>query len=358
MLTYAIIGTGRISPNHLAAARSLPDDLTLRAVCDIVPDNMETALAQAGISGNVAKYTDYKKLLDKEKPDLVAIATDSGSHAEIALDCMTHGAHCIIEKPMAMSMQDADKLIAVARENNLTLSACHQNRFNKSIVKIRRALDDGRFGKLSHIAAHVRWNRNAGYYAQAPWRGKWATDGGCLMNQCFHNADLLNWLLGDIEEVFAYTQNLQHPYIEGEDLGLALVRAKNGVLGLFEGTVNVFPKNLEETLYIFGEKGTVKAAGISVNLIEEWYFADNLDDPQTVKEEYHEMPPNVYGFGHLPLYRDVVNSIETGRTPLVDGHEGRRTLELVLAMYKSKKTGLPVHLPLNNFSSTDMEGTF
>jgi len=358
LLTYAIIGTGRISPNHLAAVESLPDDLSLKAVCDVVPSSMETALTKAGISGTVAKYTDYRELLEKERPDLVAIATDSGSHAEIALDCLTYGAHCIIEKPMAMNMQDSDKLIAVARENNLVLSACHQNRFNKSVVKIRKALEDGRFGKLSHIAAHVRWNRNEGYYTQAPWRGKWATDGGCLMNQCFHNADLLSWLLCDIEEVFAYTQNSQHSFIEGEDLGLALVRAKNGVLGLFEGTVNVFPKNLEETLYIFGEKGTVKVAGISVNLIEEWHFADNLDDPKAVKEEYREMPPNVYGFGHLPLYKDVVSAIKTGKTPLVDGYEGRRTLELVLAMYKSKKTGLPVCLPLDDFSSTDMIGTF
>jgi len=319
---------------------------------------MDAALNKAEITGNVAKYTDYRELIDKEKPDLVAIATDSGSHAEIGLYCLSHGAHCIIEKPMAMSIQDADKLIDAAEKHNRVLCACHQNRFNKSMIKTRKALDDGRFGKLSHIAAHVRWNRNEDYYKQAPWRGKWAVDGGCLMNQCIHNADLLLWFMGDIDEVFAYTQNVCHPYIEGEDLGVALIRGKNGVLGLFEGTVNVYPKNLEETLYLFGEKGTVKAAGTSVNCIEEWHFSDSLDDGEAVKEECRENPPNVYGFGHLPFYIDVLEAIKTGKKPLIDGYEGKRALELILAMYKSKKTGLPVSLPLGDFASADMAGTF
>jgi predicted dehydrogenase len=296
-------------------------------------------------------------MLSKEKSDLVAIATDSGSHAQIGLDCLEH-CHVIIEKPIALSISDADNLIKVAENNNKVLAVCHQNRFNKSIKRIRGAMENGRFGKLSHIAAHVRWSRGREYYEQAPWRGKWADDGGCLMNQCIHNADLLHWFIGDIAEVFAYTNNAVHPYIEGEDLGIALIKGKDGTLGLFEGTVNIYPKNLEETLYVFGEHGTAKAAGASVNLIEVWDFFDGQDDPEKVKAECFENPPNVYGFGHTPFYMDVVDAIRTGRPPVIGGKEGKDALELILAIYKSQKTGLPVALPLGHFASADMEGIF
>ena len=358
MLKFALIGTGRISPNHLAAAKALHAKLHVSAVCDILPDSMEIALHKAKLEHKVQKYTDYRLMIDDVKPDLVAIATDSGSHAEIGLYCLEKGIHCIIEKPMAMSIADADKLINAAKSSNCVLAACHQNRFNKSIVKIREALEQKRFGKISHIAAHVRWNRGKDYYEQALWRGKWAKDGGCLMNQCIHCADLLRWFIGDVDEVFAYINNCHHPYMESEDLGLALIKGKDGNLGLFEGTVNVYPKNLEETLYVFGEKGTVKASGISVNVLEEWTFADGIDDSESVKAKYSESPPNVYGFGHEPFYKDVIEAIETGRKPLVDGCQGKQTLEIVLAMYKSKKTGKPVKLPLGEFSTTDMEGLF
>ncbi|WMJ24272.1 Gfo/Idh/MocA family oxidoreductase [Paludicola sp. MB14-C6] len=357
-MKYALIGTGRISVNHIASAMKHSDELEFVAVCDIVPENMDNALAKAEYHKPILKYTDYKQMVQECKPDLVAIATESGIHAEIGVYCLNNGCNLIIEKPIAMSIDDAQLLIDTAKANNKILCACHQNRFNKSIQKIRAALEAGRFGRLSHIAAHVRWNRNESYYTQAPWRGKWASDGGCLMNQCIHNADLMCWMLGDIEEVFAYTNNTQHPYIEGEDLGIALVKSKNGAYGLFEGTVNVFPKNLEETLYIFGETGTVKAAGTSVNLIEEWNFSQMTQEDSTVKEECHEAPPNVYGFGHEHVYADVIEAIHTGRKPLIDGEQGKKALELILAIYKSKKTGLPVKLPLDHFASTEMAGTF
>jgi predicted dehydrogenase len=357
-MTYALIGCGRIAANHMAAA--IKNRFGVAAVCDVVPGRMDALLERHGPKDGpaVARYEDYGRMLEEVKPNVAAIATESGSHARIALDCIEAGCNVIIEKPMALSVSDADAVIDLAARKKAVVSVCHQNRFNKSVQKMREALEGGRFGKLSHIAAHVRWNRGEEYYRQAPWRGKWASDGGCLMNQCIHNADLMHWMLGDVEEVFAYARNASHPYIEGEDLGLALVRAKSGALGLFEGTVNVFPKNLEETLYLFGEKGTVKAAGTSVNLIEEWSFADSADDPEAVKEECRELPPNVYGFGHARLYEDVISAIETRRKPLVDGREGKRALELILAMYKSKKTGLPVSLPLDGFASADMEGTF
>ena len=358
MLNFAIIGTGRISANHIAAAAAMSGEMRLTAVCDILPDNINTALRNADVPSDIPKYSNYMKMMDEQRPDVVAIATDSGTHEEIGKHCLAHGAHCIIEKPIALSIRGADELIETAKQHDRVLSVCHQNRFNKGVQKIRKALDDRRFGKLSHIAAHVRWNRNEEYYRQADWRGKWASDGGCLMNQCIHAADIMRWFLGDVDEVFAYMQNARHPYIEGEDIGLALVRAKSGALGLFEGTVNVHPSNLEETIYLFGDNGTAKAAGMALNTIDHWCFADGLDVPEEVINECRELPPNVYGFGHQLLYKDTVNAIKTGRKPLVDGYEGRNALELVLAMYKSKLTGSPVRLPLNDFASTDMEGTF
>lgn len=358
MLTYALIGCGRISPNHIAAVQNNAEKLRLTAVCDRDEATARALLERFGLQ-DVHLYTNHRDLLEQEHPDLVAVATPSGTHAAIALDCVRAGCHVLIEKPIALSLADADALIAAANGKDVRLCACHQNRFNKSIRRIREALEDGRFGRLFHGAAHIRWNRGASYYEQAPWRGTWAQDGGALMNQCIHNIDLLRWMMGDeVIEVSAYTDRLAHPYIEAEDLGLALIRFANGSYGLLEGTTNVFPNNLEETLYLFGETGTVKAGGKSVNRIEEWRFADGTDDPEAVKAEFTEDPPNVYGFGHTPLYADVIDAIEQHRAPLVDGEAGRRALELVLAVYQSAATGAPVRLPLHNLSTLDFTGRF
>lgn len=355
-MKYALIGCGRISPNHIEAAKN--NNLNFVAMCDILPKTMEEKSDKFGL-GDVHKYADYKEMLENEKPELVAIATESGKHAQIALDCISAGCHVIIEKPIALSIADANAIIAAGKEKGVVVCANHQNRFNKSVQYMRKALEEGRFGRLSHGAAHVRWNRGKDYYKQAPWRGTWAQDGGCLMNQCIHNIDLLRWMMGDdIVEVMAYTDQIEHPYLEAEDLGMALVKFKNGSYGLIEGTTNVFPKNLEETLYIFGEKGTAKAAGTSDNIIEEWVFADGLDNPEEVKSEFSENPPNIYGFGHTPLYADVIEAIQTGRKPLVDGEAGKRALELVLAIYKSAAEHRPVTLPLDQCSTLDFVGRF
>lgn len=355
-MKYALIGCGRISPNHIEAAKN--NNLEIVAICDIVPEAMQEKSDRFGLE-TVRKYIDYRELLALEKPELIAIATDSGKHAAIALDCIAAGCHLIIEKPIALSIADADAIIEAGRKAGVVICANHQNRFNKSIQYMRKALEAGRFGRLYHGAAHVRWNREKEYYDQAPWRGTWAQDGGCMMNQCIHNIDLLRWFMGDdVEEVMAYTDQLEHPYLEAEDLGMALVKFSNGSYGLIEGTTNVYPKNLEETLYIFGESGTAKAAGTSVNIIEEWRFADNLDDPEEVKQEFSENPPNIYGFGHSPLYADVIDAIKTGRAPLADAEAGKRAVELVLAIYKSAAEHRPVRLPLERGSTLDFVGRF
>lgn len=356
-MKYALIGCGRISPNHIEAAKN--NDLEIVAICDVVPDNMEDKILKHNLPDSVNRYTDYKEMLRSEKPELVAICTESGKHAEVALDCIDNGCNVIIEKPIALSLKDADEIIRRAKEKGVKVCANHQNRFNKSIQKIRDARDKRRFGKLMYGTAHIRWNRGWEYYSRAKWRGTWEQDGGALMNQCIHNIDLLRWMMGnDVDEVFAYTDKLNHEYIEAEDLGVAVVKFSNGSYGIIEGTTDIYPQNLEETLYLFGSKGTVKAGGHSVNLIEEWRFADELDDPEEVKRQFGENPPNVYGFGHTPLYADMIDAIENDRQPYVSGEDGRRALELVLAIYKSAAEGRPIKLPLEDCGTKEFIGRF
>ena len=357
-MRYALIGCGRISTNHILAAKN--NHLEIAAVCDILPEAMENLLAKHGLEqdSSIARYTDYIKMLDEVKPTLVSIATESGIHGEIALACIDRGIHVIIEKPMAMSMAEADLIIRRSREKHVKVAACHQNRFNVAVQKTRAALEAGRFGRLSHGSVHVRWNRNRGYYTQAPWRGTWAQNGGCLMNQCIHGVDLLRWMLGDeVEEVYGLTRQQFHDYLEAEDVGMAVLKFKNGAIGTIEGTTNVFPKNLEETLYLFGETGTVKIGGTSTNNIDVWDFADETE-ADAANKNLKEATSNVYGNGHTGLFADMVQAIEEDRAPYIDAVAGRNALEIILAIYKSQKTGLPVKLPLTDFASTDMAGTF
>lgn len=361
MIKYALIGCGRIAPNHIAAAWGNQEKLEIAAVCDILPEHCEKVLAQLpeGVRAGVKRYSDYREMLSEIQPELVAIATESGKHAQIALDCISAGCNVIIEKPIALSIADADAIITAAKTKGVKVCTNHQNRFNKAVQRTRAELEAGHFGKLLHGTAHILWNRGRSYYEQAPWRGTWAQDGGTLMNQCIHNIDLLRWMMGgDVDEVFAYTDNLQHDYIEAEDLGMALVKFSNGSYGMIEGTSNVYPQNLEETLYMFGTDGTVKLGGKSVNVIEAWAFRDAQEDAEEVKAQFHENPPNIYGFGHTPLYADMIDAIENDRAPYVTGEDGKRALELVLAIYASAASGKPVKLPLERGSTMDYVGRF
>lgn len=358
-MKYALIGCGRIAVNHIKAA--LNNHLEIVAVCDVLPDAMEALLTKNGLQSDpsIARYTDYKTML-AEHPEIqmVSIATESGIHAEIALHCIDCGVNVIIEKPMAMAMADADEIVRRSREKGVKVAACHQNRFNLAVQETRRALESGRFGRLSHGSIHVRWSRDRNYYAQAPWRGKWASDGGCLMNQCIHGVDLLRWMLGDeVEEIYGVTRQQFHDYLEAEDVGLAVVKFRNGAIGTIEGTVNVYPRNLEETLYLFGETGTVKLGGTSTNNIDVWDFADEEAEDEK-KRKLQEATSNVYGNGHTSLFADMMDAIANDRAPYVDAVAGRNALEMILAIYKSQLTGRPVKLPLQDFASAEMKGTF
>ena len=357
-MRYGLIGCGRIATNHIKAV--LKNQLELISVCDIVPEHMESLLSKHGLEkdASIKRYTDFKKMIDENNLELVAIATESGIHAEIAFYCIKHGVNVIIEKPMAMSIADADQIIRLSKENNVKVSACHQNRFNVAVQEMRKALDEGRFGKLSHGSIHVRWNRNRDYYTQAPWRGTWAQDGGALMNQCIHGIDLLRWMMGDeIDEVYGVTHRQFHGYLEAEDIGMAVVKFKNGAVATIEGTTNVYPQNLEETLYLFGENGTVKLGGKSTNNIDVWNFSDETEFDQKNKG-LEEATSNVYGNGHSSLYADMIDAIKNDRKPYVDGQAGKNALELVLSIYKSQKEKQAVRLPLKEFASIDMKGEF
>lgn len=357
-MKYALIGCGRIAINHVKAA--LNNGLEFVAVCDKKQKNIDILLKKYQLEKDtsIRHYTDYKKMINENEVDLISIATESGIHAEIALYCINHGIHVIIEKPMAMNMEDAEEIIRLSEEKHVKVSACHQNRFNVAVQEMRKALEAGRFGKLSHGSVHIRWNRNQDYYMQAPWRGTWQQDGGALMNQSIHGIDLLRWMMGDeVEEVYGVTRQQFHTYLEAEDVGMAIIKFKNGAIATVEGTTNVYPKNLEETLYLFGENGTVKLGGTSTNNIDVWNFADETEIDKKNKG-LEEVTSNVYGNGHTSLFADMIDAIKNDRNPYVDGVAGKNALEIVLAIYKSQKEKRPVKLPLKNFSSKNMRGEF
>jgi len=363
MYTIALIGCGRISFKHIEGFIDNADKLQLTAVCDPVKKRAEEKINeyQKKIpNANIAVYEDYREMLAKQKPDIVTIATESGKHCEITVACLESGCHVICEKPMALSVKDADKMIASAKKNKRKLAVCFQNRFNAPVQKLRTALEAGRFGKILHGMVQIRWNRNEAYYAEAPWRGTWEQDGGTLMNQCTHGIDLLQWMMGeDAVRVQAQTRRFLRP-IEAEDFGAAIVEFKNGAVGIIEGSADIFPKNINETLSVFGEKGSVVIGGLAVNKLETWRFADAEkigDIEEKVLNPNEKDPLTVYGFGHSALFKDFIEAIEQDREPLISGESGKKALEIILAIYKSQKTGKPVDLPCN-FSTLEMKGYF
>lgn len=335
---FGVIGCGRISKNHLESIKALPG-AKLVAVADCKEEALHKAVEKYVCQG----YSDYQELLANPEVDIVNICTESGLHARIAMDAIKAGKHVLVEKPMAMSLKEADAVIATAQNRGLKLGVVHQNRFNTAVVKLRQALERGKFGKLTHASAVVRWNRNDEYYSQAPWRGTWAQDGGCLMNQSIHNIDLLQWMMGPVQSVFAHTATNMRK-IEAEDLGIAILKFGNGSLGIIEATTTIYPKNLEETLSIFGSTGTACLGGIAVNKIESWRFTD--EDEATVIDKQAQEPPNVYGFGHADIIKDFMEALTEDRDPAVPGTEGRKALEIILGIYHSVRLRKEITFPL------------
>ena len=349
-MRYGLIGCGRVAPSHIKAARA--NNIEIVAICDI-NYNKAVAFAKDNSLENVNIYADYKELLAKETLDFVSIATVSGTHGEIAVYCAEQGMNFLVEKPMAMSIDEADRIIAAAEKTGVVAGVCHQNRFNIAVQELKTALDRNRFGKLSHGSIHIRWMRDESYYRQDDWRGKWALDGGALMNQCIHGIDLLRWVFGDeVESVYGSVRNQYHPYIEAEDVGVAVVNFKNGAVATIEGSVNCID-NLEETLCVFGENGMVRLGGMSASTIDVWQFKDEeaADEDRRFIEE---KAPNVYGNGHTSLFLDFKNAVFEKKAPYVDLYAGKRAVEMVLSIYKSQKTGENVVFPLKDFATIDM----
>lgn len=335
IVRVALIGCGRISFKHVEALNSLGSKYELVAVCDV---EQSRAIEKAGIysaHSQPAVYTDLVGMLDTELFELGVVATESGYHYEHAMALLNKGKHVIVEKPIALSTKDANEMIQLAKENGLILSVCHQNRFNPPVKALRKAIEKKRFGRVINGTARILWTRDQNYYDQAPWRGTAKMDGGTLMNQCIHDIDLLLWMMeSPVESVYGQTGTFMRN-IEMEDLGVIVIRFKNGSIGLVEGSACVFPKNLEETLSIFGENGTVVIGGLAVNEMETWAFADDSVDDQ----EYSNMKDdisNVYGNGHAELYSNVYDAIRNGAELIVKGEDGALAMNVILAAYQSQ----------------------
>jgi len=336
----AIVGCGRISKKHLEAIEAL-EKTELAAVCDIDRTRAESA----GQKHNVPYYSSYDEMLESEDIDIVSILTPSGLHAAQTIDIVKkYRKHIICEKPMALRLEDADKMIRACDESGVKLFIVKQNRFNIPVQKAREALEAGRFGKMVLGTVRVRWCRDQAYYDNDAWRGTWALDGGVISNQASHHIDLLEWMLGEPVSVMAKTATFLAD-IEVDDTCVAIIKFRSGALGVVEATTATRPKDLEGSLSLLGEKGSVVIGGFAVNKMETWNFADeNEAERIEVLKKYAETPPNVYGFGHQRYLDHVVDSLTHDRRALVDGLEGRKSLELINAMYESAETGREVFL--------------
>ena len=335
----ALVGCGRISRSHLDAIDRVAG-LSLVGVCDTVADRARAAGEEFGVPW----FRSEDEMLAAVACDVVAICTPSGLHPAHGTLAAKAGKHVIVEKPMAISLAAADELVHACDEAGVHLFVVKQNRLNPAIQLLRRAIDKGRFGRIFMANTTVRWSRPQEYYDQAPWRGTWEFDGGAFMNQASHYVDLIQWLVGPVESVMAKTATLARR-IETEDSGIAILRFRSGALGSIEVTMLTYPRNLEGSITILGERGTVKIGGTAVNRVDHWQFAEYDDDDKLI-EAAATNPPNVYGFGHEGYYRNVLSVLRGEATPDTDGRAGRKSLELILGIYESAKTGREVPLPL------------
>ena len=342
MIHFAILGCGRIAKRHaellgtgqIAGAK-------LAAVCDIDRVRVDAFATRYGVPG----FTSLAEMLASPGIDVVSILTPSGMHAGHAIEVAQAGRHIVVEKPMALTLEDADAMIGAADHAGVRLFVVKQNRFNVPVVKARQALEAGRFGQLVLGTVRVRWCRDQSYYNQDAWRGTWAQDGGVIANQASHHVDMLGWFMGPVASVHARGLRALVD-IEAEDTAVATLRFRNGALGVVEATNAARPKDLEGSLSVLGATGAIEIGGFAVNKIRHWQFATPLGEDTEVMEKFSVNPPNVYGFGHQAYYEHVVDCFANGARALVDGHGGRASLELVAALYESMASGREVALPL------------
>jgi UDP-N-acetyl-2-amino-2-deoxyglucuronate dehydrogenase len=337
MLRFGLIGCGRVAPRHAESLLSLPG-AQLVAVADVRESRAERFAAQY----HAAAHTDYHALLARQDVDVVNICTPSGLHAQMAVEAMQAGKHVIVEKPIALTLHDADLMIGAARVYGLKLCVVLQNRYNRPMQDLKQVIESGMLGRLLLGNATVRWYRPQEYYEDG-WHGTWAMDGGALMNQSIHHIDALQWLLGRPESVFAYSATLAHR-MEAEDIGVASIRFHGGTLGVVEGSTVTYPENLEGSVAVFGERGSLKVGGTALNRKVLWKVAGELEHEKELLTREQVDPPSVYGTSHRAVIADMIEAILVNRAPKTDGREAKKSLALVLAMYESARTGQPVNL--------------
>ncbi|MFI5251630.1 MAG: Gfo/Idh/MocA family protein [Bacteroidota bacterium] len=336
-LRFALIGCGAISKKHIESLRNIPD-AELTAVCDIDKD----AAAKTGQSYHVPYYTDAHELAKKEAFDVFVVVTPSGSHAQVILELVQYEKHFVVEKPLALRLFDVDEIIRACDTKGCKLFVVQQNRFNPPIVQLKKALEAGRFGKIVLATARVRWCRRQDYYDQKKWRGTWQWDGGVLANQANHHVDMLTWLIGDVDEVSSMSAT-RLVKIEAEDTIVACLKFHNGALGVIEATTATRPKDLEGSISVLGEKGSVEIGGFYTNKLKLWSFENKLPEDDAIVKNYSETP-ETFAWNHMEYYKNVIHSIRQHKKGLVDGFEGRKSIELINAIYESTESGEKVPL--------------
>lgn len=339
-IRFALVGCGRIAQNHFAAIEKHADRCELVDVCDINPSALAAAVEKTGARGH-ARLAD---LLEKTSADCVILTTPSGLHPTQTIEVAEAGKHVMTEKPMATRWQDGLKMVEACDKAGVRLFVVKQNRRNATLQLLKRAVEQKRFGKIYSVGVNVFWTRPQDYYDSAKWRGTWEFDGGAFMNQASHYIDLLDWLIGPVESVMAYTGTLARD-IEVEDSGVAALRWRSGAMGTLNVTMLTYPKNLEGSITILGEKGTVRVGGVAVNEIQHWEFAETLPEDTEIKQANYATT-SVYGFGHPLYYDNVINTLRGEAEAETDGREGLKSLELLIAMYLSSRDGKRVALPL------------
>jgi len=336
-MRFGLIGCGRVSPRHLQSIAELAD-ARLVAVSDVIASRVERVAKEH----NAVACGDYRQMLERRDIDVVNICTPSGMHAQMSIDALQAGKHVICEKPMAMNLADADRMIAAAKATGKKLCIVLQNRYNPPMLDLRRLVDEGRLGKILLGNATVRWYRPQEYYEDG-WHGTLAMDGGALMNQSVHHIDALQWFIGDVDSVFAHTATLAHK-MQAEDAGVAVIRFKNGALGTVEGSTLTYPENLEGSVALFGEHGSVKIGGTALNRKSIWKIEGALEHERELLMHDQVDPPSVYGFSHQAVIADMIAALRENREPRTNGREARKSVALVLAMYESARTGVAVKM--------------
>ncbi len=335
----AIVGCGRISKNHFGSIEKHFDDIELAAVCD----TDSKVLSEHAEKHKVPGYLYLEKMLQKEQLDLIALCTPSGIHPDQAVMAAKYGVHVMTEKPMATRWQDGVRMVKVCDEAGVHLFVVKQNRRNTTLQLLRRAITEKRFGKIHMVHLNVFWTRPQEYYDQDKWRGTWEFDGGAFMNQASHYVDLLEWLIGPVDKVQAMMSTTRD--IEVEDTGVLNIRWRSGTLGSMSVTMLTYPKNLEGSITILGERGTVRVGGVAVNDIQLWQFDEPRDYDEKIRAANYETT-SVYGFGHPLYYRNVIDVLRGEAEPETDGREGLKSLELLIAAYLSARDGKTISLPL------------